>query len=177
MTAVLRTRRHRRRNGAGRFRIIGAGEDLLEQGLVAVLGISENIRPVAGLSAKLRSAPGIGVDEVILVERRDRVQRDERTPLDQIAPGLGDVVAGPGIAVDVEPSQAGNSFPPLRVHDLGVCGGVFLDDRELDLGPDTDFVVLNPHNKTVSRMFELNLTQLVYADASRLLLNLLAELL
>jgi hypothetical protein len=56
----------------------------------------------------------------------------------------------------------------LRVHDLGVCGGVFLDDRELDLGPDADLVVLNRRNKTVSECLNQNLTASHSAQRSQI---------
>jgi hypothetical protein len=72
--------------------IIGPREHFLEQDTIAVFAVGENIRSVARLSAKLRSAPRIGVNEVILVEGRNGVQRDQRASLDQIAPGFGDVV-------------------------------------------------------------------------------------
>jgi hypothetical protein len=59
-------------------------------------------------------------------------------------------VARPRITINIDPTQARNSFAPLRVHYRGISRGVLSDNCEFDLGSDTEFVVLNRHNKTLS---------------------------
>ena len=55
----------------------------------------------------------------------------------------------PGIATNVHPAQARDSLAALRFHNYGVSGRVLLNDGQLDLRPDANFVVLYGHNKTL----------------------------
>jgi hypothetical protein len=72
------------------------------------------------------------------------------TTLNQFVPGLGHVVPRTRVAVNVEPTHAADSVPPLGFHNRRVGSGVLLDNLEFYLGPDADFVVLHGHHKTLS---------------------------
>ena len=95
----------------------------------------------------------VGVDKVVLRKRRCRLQRDQGTAVNDFAARFRKVDPGAGVSVDVEPAEAMNRFPARGVQDLGISRRVLLDDRELDLGPNADFVVFDGHRQNFTRMF------------------------
>ena len=106
----------------------------------------ENVRTVASKGPELLGTLRLGVDEMIFSERGRRVEGDQRAALDAVAAGLREVIARPCIRVDVEPFQAADLVPALSVEDGRIRRCIFLDDGELDLGPDADLIVFDRHS-------------------------------
>src|SRR5262249_51373594 len=129
------------------------GKDNIKEHPVAVFTVGEDILSFAGMSAQEHRALRVGVDEVIFVEWRIGLQRNEWAPLNTIAGRLREVVTGPCIRIDIYPAQPRDLITPLRFHDFGVRGGVLLDYRELDFGPDANLIVFDSHNRTVTECF------------------------
>ena len=110
-----------------------SGEDVALQDGVAVLSVRMHAWSAPGQLAELLGPGGFGIDEVVLMERRVRIERDERAALDSFAGRLRKVVARAGVRVNINPAQAADLVATPRFHDFRVRSRLLAHDGQLDL--------------------------------------------